>query len=67
MATVRVHEPRVPERALLILAHPDDAEFICGGAVAKWARAGAQIRKDNAAGFAGIISVDELNFPAREW
>jgi LmbE family N-acetylglucosaminyl deacetylase len=30
-------------RILAILAHPDDPEFFCGGALAKWARAGHHI------------------------
>jgi LmbE family N-acetylglucosaminyl deacetylase len=29
--------------ALVIVAHPDDAEFMCGGTVAAWARAGTQV------------------------
>lgn len=28
-------EPKPPKRALVLVAHPDDAEFLCGGAVAK--------------------------------
>jgi LmbE family N-acetylglucosaminyl deacetylase len=32
-----------PERAMVIVAHPDDAEFGASGTVAKWARAGAAI------------------------
>jgi LmbE family N-acetylglucosaminyl deacetylase len=32
-----------PARALAIAAHPDDAEFGCGGTLAKWAAAGAVI------------------------
>jgi len=27
-----------PERAMVIIAHPDDAEFLAGGSVALWAR-----------------------------
>jgi LmbE family N-acetylglucosaminyl deacetylase len=33
----------VPPRALAIVAHPDDAEFQCGGTLAKWAAAGCVI------------------------
>ncbi|MCC7365727.1 MAG: PIG-L family deacetylase [Dehalococcoidia bacterium] len=29
-----------PGRAMVIVAHPDDAEFICGGTVAKWCAEG---------------------------
>ncbi len=32
-----------PERVLAIGAHPDDIEFGCGGTLAKWAAAGADI------------------------
>lgn len=33
----------VPSRALAIVAHPDDAEFQCGGTLSKWAAAGCTI------------------------
>lgn len=32
------------KRVLVVLAHPDDAEFACGATLAKWARAGKEIR-----------------------
>lgn len=32
-----------PKRVLLIQAHPDDAEFMCAGTVARWAQEGAEI------------------------
>ena len=32
-----------PERAMVIMAHPDDAEFICGGTVALWCAAGTEV------------------------
>lgn len=32
-----------PARALAIAAHPDDAEFGCGGTLAKWAAGGASV------------------------
>ncbi len=32
-----------PQKILVILAHPDDPEFFCGGTLARWARAGHQI------------------------
>ena len=33
----------VPRSALVVVAHPDDMEFTCGGTLAKWADAGAEI------------------------
>lgn len=33
-----------PGRALVIVAHPDDAEFLCAGTVAKWCAEGWDIR-----------------------
>jgi len=32
-----------PKRILVVLAHPDDPEFFCGGTLAMWARAGHAI------------------------
>jgi LmbE family N-acetylglucosaminyl deacetylase len=32
-----------PESAMVIVAHPDDAEFMVAGTVAKWAKAGAAV------------------------
>ena len=32
-----------PQHILVILAHPDDPEFFCGAALARWARAGHKI------------------------
>src|SRR6266567_8471943 len=29
--------------ALILFAHPDDAEFMCGGTVARWARDGCDV------------------------
>lgn len=34
----------VPERALAIYAHPDDADVSCGGTLARWSGAGAEVR-----------------------
>src|SRR5207237_4899202 len=37
--------PSLPEgnSVLVVMAHPDDAEFGCGGTIAKWASAGKEI------------------------
>ena len=32
-----------PQKILVILAHPDDPEFFCGGTLAYWARAGHEV------------------------
>ena len=32
-----------PRDALVLFAHPDDAEFMCGGTVARWAREGTAV------------------------
>jgi len=29
--------------ALVLMAHPDDGDFMCGGTVAAWVRAGTQV------------------------
>ena len=34
----------MPKRALVIVAHPDDAEFSCGATAAKWSRDGWDVR-----------------------
>lgn len=45
------------ERALVVFAHPDDAEFLCGGTVALWTRAGTEVgyvcATDGSAGWNG--------------
>jgi LmbE family N-acetylglucosaminyl deacetylase len=45
------------ERALVVFAHPDDAEFLCGGTVALWCRDGAEVAyvcaTDGSAGWNG--------------
>jgi LmbE family N-acetylglucosaminyl deacetylase len=33
----------VPERALAVYAHPDDADVSCGGSLARWGAAGAEV------------------------
>jgi LmbE family N-acetylglucosaminyl deacetylase len=33
-----------PERVLVVLAHPDDPEFFCGGTLAQWADQGREIQ-----------------------
>jgi LmbE family N-acetylglucosaminyl deacetylase len=32
-----------PATALAVMAHPDDIEFMCGGLIARWARAGTRL------------------------
>jgi LmbE family N-acetylglucosaminyl deacetylase len=45
------------ERALVVFAHPDDAEFLCGGTVAGWTRDGTDVAyvcaSDGSAGWNG--------------
>jgi LmbE family N-acetylglucosaminyl deacetylase len=31
------------ERALVVFAHPDDAEFLCGGTIALWTEGGTEV------------------------
>lgn len=38
-----MNENGIPESAMVIVAHPDDAEFMVAGTVAAWARAGCQV------------------------
>jgi LmbE family N-acetylglucosaminyl deacetylase len=33
----------LPERALAVYAHPDDADVSCGGSLARWSAAGAEV------------------------
>ena len=40
---VRSTDLPTPRSALAVVAHPDDAEFQCGGTLAKWARAGCEV------------------------
>jgi LmbE family N-acetylglucosaminyl deacetylase len=45
------------ERALVIFAHPDDAEFLCGGTIALWTEGGTEVdyvcATDGSAGWNG--------------
>lgn len=34
---------QTPQKILVILAHPDDPEFFCGGTLARWVKAGHEI------------------------
>lgn len=42
-STITSTDLPTPARALAIVAHPDDAEFQCGGTLAKWAAGGCVI------------------------
>ena len=33
----------IPERAMVVIPHPDDAEVGCGGTVARWAKEGTEV------------------------
>jgi LmbE family N-acetylglucosaminyl deacetylase len=50
-------DPVEYERALVAFAHPDDAEFLCGGTVALWTKAGTRVTyvcaTDGSAGWNG--------------
>lgn len=37
------HGLPAPERALVVVAHPDDPEFACGGTVARWTSEGSHV------------------------
>src|SRR5262245_10864499 len=45
MVTIDGQLPAEPEgdSVLVVMAHPDDAEFGCGGTIARWAAAGKEI------------------------
>jgi LmbE family N-acetylglucosaminyl deacetylase len=34
---------KVPERAMVVFAHPDDAEIGSGGVIARWVAAGCEV------------------------
>lgn len=36
-------EPTPPQRLMVLMAHPDDVEFVMGGTVAKWVQAGTVV------------------------
>ncbi|MGB9299975.1 MAG: PIG-L family deacetylase, partial [Anaerolineae bacterium] len=38
-----MREDGVPESAMVVEAHPDDAEWTVAGTVAKWAKAGCRV------------------------
>lgn len=58
------------ESALVIFAHPDDAEFMCGGTVAAWARQGTAVHycvlTDGSAGSNDPAFTRESLAPIRE-
>ena len=56
--------------ALVLFAHPDDAEFFCGGTVARWAREGCEVHyvciTDGSAGSNDPDTTREAMRPVRE-
>ena len=38
-----MEENNIPESAMVIVAHPDDAEFTVAGTVAAWTKAGCRV------------------------
>jgi LmbE family N-acetylglucosaminyl deacetylase len=56
--------------ALVIFAHPDDAEFMCGGTVAAWAREGTEVHycvlTDGSAGSNDPAMTRDVLAPIRE-
>ena len=36
-------DPKFPQRAMVIVAHPDDIEFVVAGTVARWTQAGTEV------------------------
>lgn len=42
--TIGMNHVYIPQRVLVIVAHPDDIEFGVAGTIAKWVKAGAQAR-----------------------
>lgn len=57
-------------RALVLFAHPDDAEYMCGGTVAAWIREGTEVHyvcvTDGSAGSNEIGATREQLRPIRE-
>jgi LmbE family N-acetylglucosaminyl deacetylase len=54
------------KRVLVVLAHPDDPEFFCGGTVAKWSAAGCSIcycllTKGDKGADDDVLSTDEIS------
>lgn len=36
-------EEQAPARVLVVMAHPDDPEYFCGGTIAKWVKEGSKV------------------------
>ena len=57
-------------RALVLFAHPDDAEYMCGGTMAAWVREGTEVHyvcvTDGSAGSNDVGATREQLRPTRE-
>lgn len=58
-------EIEMPKVALVVVAHPDDADFGAGGTIAKWIRSGVEVHfclatSGGAGGFDGLIDRSEI-------
>lgn len=51
--------PYTPERAMVIMAHPDDIEFSCAGTIARWTQAGADV--EYVLCTSGDVGIDDLS------
>ena len=43
MPPIRATSHPVPKKIAVVMAHPDDAEFICAGTIARWTDEGNEV------------------------